>query len=101
MKKYLLDLLAKIQSIPMSLLNIVSSLIEGISKQVGTTKGAITLAIIVAVILDIALGGTVGVIGFTIAKVQSILLSLAQVMKVGGWQLIVLILVIYMVITKK
>ena len=88
------EILAQIKALAMKLLAIVDSFLAAITKQVSTAKGSLILLIGVLVCLDIFFGGEVGVIGFTVAQTESMLLSISSVLQAGGWQLIILALIL-------
>ena len=95
------EVLVKLKAIPGKMVDVINSLLNGLSTQVSTSKGAVLLLIGAVVIFDILLKGTMGVIGFTVEQVKIILLAVSEVMKTGGWQMIILILILVMMKDKK
>jgi len=90
------EVLVKLKALPSKLLDILTKFIDGIANQVSTSKGAVTLLIIIVVVADILLKGSVGVIGFTVDQAKIILTAIANVLKAGGWQLIIIALILVM-----
>lgn len=83
------------------LLDVLGSLIDAIKNQFSTAKGAVWFILGVLVVLDIFLGGKTGVIAFILTQFKDILAIVIDAVKSAGWQLIILILLVYLIITKK
>ena len=94
------ELLAKIMLLPSKVMDMLNGMIDGLIKQVSTTKGSVICLITILVIADIILKGSVGVIGFTVTQTKEILLALSGVLKEGGWQLITALLIVLLFFKK-
>ena len=94
------EVLNQLKEIPVKLVATCNSLISGFKQQVSTARGTIVLIVVIAVLADIFLKGSVGIISFSVEQVTAILGSLTGVMKEGGWQLITLALILILVFKK-
>ncbi len=81
-------------------LDVLGSLIEGLRVQLSTAKGAVWFILGLFVVADILLGGKTGVIGFMITQIKDILQILVDMLKAAGWQMVIVVLLVYMIVKK-
>lgn len=86
----------RLKALPSKLMDVVNGFIDGVTRQISTVKGSLILLIGLVIVFDILFKGSIGVIAFSIEQFKVILLAIADVMKAGGWQLIIIALILVM-----
>lgn len=96
MGDYFHVLATKVKTIPIVIMDIVIGLANGVKAQVSTSKGAVVLLVIIAVMIDIMLKGTLGVIGFSVTQAKMILIATTDVLERGGGALIAIVAIVFL-----
>lgn len=96
MGDYFHVLATKVKTIPVVIMDIVIGLANGVKAQVSTSRGAVVLLVIIAVMVDIMLKGTLGVIGFSVTQAKMILIAATDVLERGGGALIAIVAIVFL-----
>jgi len=67
------EFLALLKAIPMKLLNLLNLFIDGLAKQISTSKGFLILLVALIIFFDVVTKGSLGVIVFVIGQIQAFL----------------------------
>ena len=82
----------KVSTIPDKLLDVIIGMIGGLQIQVSTAKGALVLLVLLALVADIILKGSVGFFGEIIKQSRGLFATLPK----DGWFLVSVVLFVFL-----
>jgi hypothetical protein len=91
------EFIAQLALIPSKLIIIFNKLIDGITLQLSTANGAMMFLIALIIVGDIVFTGKIGVITFAFGYLK----ELVTIIVAGGWQLIIAIAILFLLVKAK
>ena len=94
LKESLNQVILGIKTIIGKIVDVIHSFLDGTAAKTKTVSGAVTILVLVLLIWDVLQKGTVGVIAYSIDQIKIILTLATDIIKAGGWQLVIVILLL-------
>jgi hypothetical protein len=94
LKDYLNQTVAGIKTVAGKIVDVLYALLDGVVAKTKTVTGTVYVIIIALLLWDIIQKGAVGIIAYSIDQIKLIANVAVDLIKVGGWQLIIVILLI-------
>ena len=100
MKAYFKQLGQKITFIPVTIVDIINGVLNGIKTQCSNAKGAIIFFTLLALVVEMFTEGAVGVVKFLLEQLNEIMKSIALVSQGNGFSVVILVVVIIILFKK-
>jgi hypothetical protein len=96
LKDSLNQLTAGVKAIIGKVVDVVHALLDGIIAKTRTVRGTVLIIVIALLLWDVIQKGGMGVIAYSIEQIKLILNAIADIIKAGGWQLVIVALILVM-----
>jgi len=94
LKDSLKQVVAGAKTILGKIVDVLHAFLDGIAAKMKTTSGSVAVVVIILLLWDVIQKGGVGVIAYSIDQIKLILSAVTDIIKAGGWQLVIVVLLL-------